>query len=185
MMLLAGVLLLIAGSVVVGIQERQVFAATAVAASLSVIALALCRRPATPTESLIARLTGWGAFWLMLGLILDPLDGGTKKVPETLAWFFQGTGIAVFLMVIFTIVSDRIRQPRWLRLLAANGQNPMIAYVGNGMLILPILGLTGIKNAVDSLELVPWLAFLWSVAVTLLVALTVGFFVRCRLLWRS
>ena len=106
-------------------------------------------------------------------------------MPETFAWFFQGCGIAIFLLLVFILITEVLRRPRPLQLLVANGQNPMLAYVANGMLILPLLGLAGGKNAVDSLELAPSLAFAWSLALTLLVAFTVRFFVSRRLLWRS
>jgi hypothetical protein len=53
------------------------------------------------------------------------------------------------------------------------------------MLMLPVLGLTTIKEAVESRQFAPWIAFGWSVLVTLLVAYTVRFFSRRRLFWRS
>lgn len=61
----------------------------------------------------------------------------------------------------------------------------MIAYVANGMLIMPLLGLTTIKGLVESQEPGPWLAFGWSIVILMLVAFTVRFFARRKLFWRS
>jgi predicted acyltransferase len=182
---LAGVLVLLPIVVLTGIQSRYVLATTCAAMLLAAAALFLARRPATATGTLIARLLGWGTFWLLLGLLLDPFDGGTKKVPETFAWFFQGSGLAIAVLVIFIIVADVLRKPRALQLLIDNGQNPMVAYVAVGMLVAPLLGLTGINDFVTARLSSPWMAFAWSVAGTLIVAWAVRTLTRRRLLWRS
>ena len=169
---------------VIGVQARYVFATTVAAALLSAAAGWVTRYPLTATESLIHQLVRWASFWLLLGLLLDPFDGGTKKVPETFAWFFQGTGVAMFLLVAFLLAFSG-RRPRPLQLLVDNGQNPMLAYVMFGMVILPLLGLTTAKQAIDAMELAPAAALSWSVAVTLAVAVAVSAFTRRKVFWRS
>lgn len=168
-----------------GVQARQLLATTAIATAIAGVALLVMRRPATAQEALLARLLRWGTSWLLLGLLLDPVQGGTKKVPETLAWFFQGSGLAIFTLVACIVIADVLRRPRWLRLLIDTGQNPMLAYVVLGMLILPLLGLSGVSRAVDALLTSPWLAFGWSVLLTLGAALLVQQATRRRWLWRS
>ena len=78
-----------------------------------------------------------------------------------------------------------LQRRRWLQLLVDNGQNPMMGYVGYGMVMLPLLGLTGIKEAIESTTPAPWVAFGWGLIVTLLVAYFVRFFSRRKLFWRS
>ena len=43
-------------------------------------------------------LARWGTVLIIVGVLLDPLEGGTMKVPDTLAWYFQGTGTAMALL---------------------------------------------------------------------------------------
>ena len=181
----AGVLFLNVPLLLVGIQSRYVFATTIGAALLCGVAIALTKHPSTPTESLIARLVRWGTCWLLLGLFLDPYEGGTHKVPPTFAWFFQGCGLAIFVLLALFVVINVLRQRRWVQLLIDNGQNPMMGYVGYGMLVLPLLGLSGIKDLFESLEPSPWVAFGEGLIVTLVVAFIVRFFTRRRLFWRS
>lgn len=183
--MLGGVSLLAVPLVLTGIQGRHVFATTVLAAGLCAVAHWLARRPFGETETLAATLVHWGSFWLLLGLLLDPFDGGTKKVPETFAWFFQGCGLAIFVLVAFLVVAEVLRRERWLQLLIDAGQNPMLAYVGLGMVVLPLLGLTGVAAAVDALALPPWVAFGWSVVLTLVVALLARVFTRVGIFWRA
>jgi hypothetical protein len=182
--ILSGALLSSIPTVLVGIQSRHVFLTTLVASMLGAVACAAARDSNSPTEKIIEQLARWGVFWLVLGLVLDPFDG-TKKVPETYAWFFQGAGLALYTAILFTLLIDVLRMRRPLQLLIDIGQNPMVGYVGYGMFILPLVGLTRLKDAVDGLEPPAWVAFGWSVALSLLVALLVRFCTRHKLLWRT
>jgi hypothetical protein len=143
------------------------------------------RSPATPTEALLKRLVWWGACLLIVGVLLDPVVGGTRKEPPTAAWMFQSTSVAIFVLASLILVMNVLEKPRWMRLLVDSGQNPMIAYVGYGTLILPLIGLTGVKHAIESREPTPWVAFSWSVLVTLMVAYVTAFFTRRRVFWRT
>lgn len=181
---LAAVLMLLAPAVLTGVQTRYVDETIVIVAVLSGAALALSWRHALAVESAVAVMIRWGAAWLLLGLLLDPIEGGTQKTPATLAWMFQSLGVGVMLVAAFTIVID-ILAKRWLQLLVDNGQNPMMAYVGYAMLVLPILGLSGVKGYVESLEPPPWIAFGWGVLSMLLVAWVVRWCTRRRLYWRT
>ena len=99
----------------VGVQARFVFGTTVCAALLCLAAMYLTNAPATPTEALLSRLTRWGAFWLLLGLVLDPAENGTHKVPPTLAWFFQGCGLAIFVLMVFFIIVHVMERRGWVQ----------------------------------------------------------------------
>jgi fucose 4-O-acetylase-like acetyltransferase len=179
----AGALLLLP-VMLVGIQSRFVDETIVAAALLCGPLLVLSRRPATAREHIVTSLCRWGTLWLLIGLLFDPIEGGTQKVPATLAWMFQCVGLGLFLVCAFTIVIDLYRRP-WLQLLVDNGQNPMIAYVGYATVVLPLLGLSGMKNAVEAREPGPWLLLAWGTLATVIVALLVQFFTRRRILWRT
>jgi predicted acyltransferase len=169
----------------VGIQARYVFATTVGAALLCTAAIRLTRDPKSPGDTLISQLARWGTFWLLLGLLLDPVENGTHKEPATFAWMFQGLGLGIMVLLAFFIIIHVMHRRDSLQLLIDNGQNPMMGYVGYGMLVLPIIGLTRLKYTVESAEPSPWVSFAWGVLLTLAVAYIVRFFTRRRLFWRS
>jgi len=61
----------------------------------------------------------------------------------------------------------------------------MIGYVTWGMLVLPLVGLSTVKDAVESREPPVWIAFAWSVCLVALVAAAVSALTRRRIFWRS
>jgi len=72
-----------------------------------------------------------------------------------------------------------------VQLLLANGQNPMIAYAGINNLVIPVLALTTANRFLSSLDSSPWLGFLHGAIVTLLLALSVSFFTKQKIFWRT
>jgi hypothetical protein len=131
----------------------------------------------------------WGFIWLLPGLVFEPYEGGIKKTPSTLSYFFITSGLACWSLVVFTLVIDRLGWRFGTRLLVANGQNPMIAYAGQRGLLYPVEGL---------LPYLKWLpewggpALLrgWSGAAiafvrTLLLAWFVQLMTRLRVYWRT
>ncbi|MEI7635310.1 MAG: DUF5009 domain-containing protein [bacterium] len=153
---------------------------------LCAIGALLLRNPAGATERFLSRLFLWGCYWLALGFLLEPYQGGIKKTWATMSYYFVTSGLAIFTIMGFTILADMLDRARWLRLLAGNGQNPMIAYVGAGNFVLPILGLTGLIPVLYQLTgSSPWLGELRAVVYTLLVALMVCVFTRMKIFWRT
>jgi predicted acyltransferase len=161
-------------------------AAVVVLAGMSLALWLMSRRPPLhPTEVLIRWLTVWGGFWTITGLLSTPLDGGPNRVLVTPSWLLLSGGLSVLALVILLMIVDFFRKPRAVRLLTENGQNPMIAYVGNGMIVLPILGLTTLKDTLESATSAIPLAVMRGLLLTLLVALIVRVFTRKGLVWRT
>ena len=174
-------------AVLVGVQGRDVLPATVVVSAICAGAAWATRRADGPTDELIRDLVRWGSFWLLLGLLLDPAEGGTHKDPPTFAWMFQSVGLAIFVLAALVVVIQILRRRRWVQLLVDNGENPMLAYVTYGMLLQPLFGLSGIKPWLDDrLGSFPWLYFfVWTLPLTVAVAYVVSFFTRRRVFWRS
>jgi predicted acyltransferase len=66
----------------------------------------------------------------MLGLLADPFEGGIKKDVSTMSYYFVTNGLAMFMLIGFSIIIDYLRKAKWVQLLIDNGQNPMLAYAG-------------------------------------------------------
>ncbi|MGB9693107.1 MAG: DUF5009 domain-containing protein, partial [Candidatus Sumerlaeaceae bacterium] len=169
----------------VGLKGRWIGATVIVSAVLVGIGFWLVRTPGCDTERFLRQLVGWGSYCLLLGLAFEPYEGGIKKDPNTMSYFFVTTGLGFYLIVTFTIVLDLWKVRLGTHLLVANGQNPMIAYVGMGNLIHPVLNLTGIGPFLEKLTPGPWLGTLRGFLLTLLLAWIVAQFTRLKIYWRT
>lgn len=133
----------------------------------------------------LKRFYVWGVYWLLLGLMFEPYEGGIKKDHPTLSYYFLTVGLAIFLLMVFIIIIDVWQKPGSLRLLIDNGQNPMIAYIGMRCLIHPVLQLTGIYTVLVGITIDPWLGFLRGLLLTLFLAWIVSLFTKQKLFWRA
>ncbi len=145
----------------------------------------LLRAPVTYTERLYQLLFRWGTYWLVLGLVLEPYEGGIRKDRATMSYYFVTAGLAHCVLIGFSILIDRFQRRRWLQLLIDNGQNPMIAYAGINNFITPVLALTLLLGWTGEHATTPWLGFLRGLTITLLMAVTVSFLTRRKIYWRT
>jgi predicted acyltransferase len=114
---------------VVGLYQRWVLATALVVLALCGVALALVREPSSDTERLVRDLCRSGALWLVLGMLLEPLEGGIKKVPGTLAYYFTTLGHTLMLLTSLFALSELLGKKAWVRTLVEIGQNPLVGYV--------------------------------------------------------
>lgn len=185
--------------VATGLQGRWVLATTLIALAMMLGGLALVRDARDSTGHLLRQLYLWACLWLVLGLLFEPYQGGIKKDWATMSYFYVTAGLATFLLAGLMAVIDIQGRARPFRLLIDNGQNPMIAYVGHGMFILPILLLIPLPafwreggGAGSLLELLrhvdtwgQWIGFLRACVETFLLALMVSLFTRRKIFWRT
>jgi predicted acyltransferase len=171
--------------VLAGLQSRHVFLTFVLCSAIALTAIILTRNPRSETEGFIRQLILWGSYWLVLGLLFEPFEGGIKKDHSTLSYYFVTSGLAFYLMTFFTVLIDGFKKQRWVNILILNGRNPMIAYVGMANFIWPVLHLTGIKSLAGGIFTTPWSGFLWSVIETMLLALFVSALARKKLFWKT
>lgn len=176
----------------IGLFNRLIWQ-TAVAAGIYIlIGLFLLKNSNTNTEKLFKQLFCWGTYWLILGLMFEQYEGGIKKDPNTMSYFFDTAALAIFLLIAFMVIID-VWKKKWLQLLVFNGQNPMLAYRGNTNLLMPLVFLTGFDWVLDKVELFfrnpiapsPWIGFCRGLLMTFLVAYIVSIFSRKKIFWRT
>lgn len=148
----------------------------------------------------------WSAVLVGIGLALALAPGAghngffergiSKGPPATLSWYLLSTGLAILWLVVFAAWID-LGQSRWFGLLTANGQNPMLAYLGIRNLLAPLVTLPLLLPFADTLgassldgyfarQLAsPWAGFAWALLKTILLAVMVWGFTRRRLVWRA
>ena len=167
----------------IGMYNRRLLLTTQVLAAMIVAGMFLVARPRTSLEQMLRSLFVWGATWLLLGLFLEPAEGGIRKVPETLSYFLGVTGVSVMLLVALTVVVDALRKQRWVSALIDVGHNPMLCYVLYTVLlnsafelIPPLRGMLRASTGEILLRML---------LETVLVILIVRFFARRRIYWRT
>ncbi len=124
-------------------------------------------------------------------------EGGIKKgPPSTLSWYVVSTGVSILLLAIGALWMDVRRSPAAVGWLTANGQNPMLAYLGIRNLLAPLISLPllwwaaegenslnhWVRENVTGSE--PWALVGWAVCQALALALVVWALTRRRLIWR-
>lgn len=178
-------MLLLCGVLLVGLQARWVWQTTGMAAILCIAIHFLFRQAANQTEYLLSRYYHWGVYWLFLGLCFEPFQKGIHKDPSTYSYYFVTVAIALFLLIVFTILREWLGQPLWLQLLMDNGQNPMIAYVAFANLLWPLLQITGLETVILAHTETPLMGVVKGVLYTASIALITSLFTRLKLFWRT
>jgi hypothetical protein len=171
--------------VLAGLKARWLVETTWVALALCFIGWMLFQKPLNDTERLYQKLFNWAIYWLMLGLIFEPYEGGIKKDHPTLSYYFVTSGLAIVVLIGCSILIDVFRKKRWFGLFIDNGQNPMIAYAGINNFITPVLALTGGGALLEHFATTPWRGFIKGAIITLLMALTVSALTRLKIFWRT
>ncbi|HRR07487.1 MAG TPA: DUF5009 domain-containing protein [Rhodothermales bacterium] len=146
----------------------------------------MTHRPTSPDEDFLQKLVRWGSFWLVLGLLIEPFEGGIKKDEPTYAYFWVTTGLAMLVLgALFIWMDVEGKKGGVLGLFSDNGQNPMLAYVLMGNVILPILHLVGVYGWIVALTSIPAWALVRALLLTILLAYLVRWATRKGFIWRS
>ena len=166
----------------VGYQSRWLLGTTLILIMLTALSLYLSRRE---SRNEIRQLVYWGAFWLLLGLLLEPFEGGIKKDPSTLSYYFLTSGIACYLLASFQAWGPGLGLGRFLGLLMDNGRNPMLAYVTMANFIWPLMALTGLETLLGRFhgQVLPTLTI--AILKTLLLAFLVQWVTRRGWSWKT
>jgi hypothetical protein len=169
--------------VVVGLYNRWVAPTFLASVALAIGGYLLTSKPATATERMVRSLYRWAAIWLLLGLVLDPLEGGIRKEPETLSYFFTVTGTTLMLLAAMTTVTDALRRSRAVSVLIDVGHNPLLMYVMFTVLLNSLFSLTPAMEGF--LQTSPGMSVVRSVLMTLLTVIIVRWVSRQRVYWRT
>lgn len=183
--LAAGLLLALVVGTTAGLYARALLPTLAFDAGGCLAAWLLLRPAPDATQRLYRELVGWGSYWLALGWCFEALEGGIKKDPSTVSYYFISTGLALLTYVALSVVIDYFGQQRRFQLLIRTGQNPMLAYITANNFISPVLGLLLLGPLLDAWASTPALGVAKAVFITLLVGLVVSFFTVRRVFWRT
>lgn len=126
-----------------------------------------------------------GAFMLLLGLAIEPFEGGIKKDPVTFTYLFTTAGLSFMTLIFFSVLCDFFRCNKGTAFIVMTGQNPMLAYVSGSLLILPLLQICGVWDYFTVFNQSPWLGFTQGLILTSITVLITMFFTKIKFLWRT
>lgn len=183
MMMAAGVVLLVIVNLV-GLQARWLLVNLALSVAIGTFMLVLSNRIQAPVRTWKNFLQA-GIYLLWLGLCFDSTQGGIKKDPSSYAYYFVTGGLAFLVLLGFCILEHYGRATAPIRYLAANGRNPMVAYVAGNLLLLPLLHLTGAIQLFSAMEHNVWLGLFRGLLFTGIVSIITIFFVNRKWYWKT
>lgn len=111
---------------------------TALNAGLTAPLLAWGAVRAAREGGLAARAWPLAAGLVLLGLLMEPLQGGIRKDPSTFSYQVLTAGLSALLLIALQAI-------RGIGLPAELGRNPLLAYVAGSLCVLPLLQLTGLQ----------------------------------------
>lgn len=94
-----------------------------------------------------------GIFVLFCGLFMEPFQGGIKKDPSTLSYFFISSGIA-FIWVHAFMKMETSKLSFFLYPIQSIGKNALMAYFMAGFLLMPLFNISGLADFIGQSALV-------------------------------
>lgn len=146
--------------------------------------LFLARKMLSPIPSWMNYLQA-GVYLLWLGLFFDCTQGGIKKDPSSYSYYFVTGGLAFLVILGFSILEYYGHCNRLIKYLAANGRNPMVAYVAGNLLLIPAMHLSGVMPVYKAMDANVWLGVLKGLLFTGIVSLITLFFVNRKWFWKT
>ena len=127
------------------------------------------------------------AFMVYAGVLLEPYEGGIKKVPCTIQYCFAAGGMAMLLLYVAERICCRFRNGFITKVFEGAGKNPLMSYIAFNCLVLPLIELSGLicLYRMAYPQGVHWAGFLRSVFVVLLTMWIVGLFTRKKIFWKA
>ncbi len=169
----------------IGLQARWLIFNNLATLGLLLSGWFLLRNGKSPTEKFLKKLFQWACYWMILGLVFEPYEGGIKKDHPTMSYYLITTALSIFLLMGFTIIESLFKKPFWFKLLTGNGRNPMIAYVGFANFIWPLLSLTGLEIIINQWTTDPWIGFLRGLGYTIILSYLVYWLSEKKIYWKT
>ncbi len=152
-----------------------------VAIQLLLIFALLATKRTSHTEKDITILS---AALLIIGMLMEPYEGGVKKDPTTISYLFITAGLSG-LLLLFCMDVLKIIPEKLLVWLVESGQNPMIAYVLPAIFIVPIFGILGLHDWINYLNANAWTGFIKGAIYTMLAMFITSKFTRWGLILKT
>ena len=163
-----------------GLFTRNVLADFCISAALAAAFVALTWK----NRNLYSGVAWIGFALMLLGIALDPVDGGITKDYCNLSYLFTTGGMSALMTAVLLMLEMKFGVK--CKFVAGVGQNPMLAYTVTNFLIGPILAMLGILPALYGLSAgSQFWGVMQGVIITFLMMLVTYIFTKMKLFWRS
>lgn len=157
----------------------------AVSVPVVLLLIFLCSRYSPQSRTFVAM----AALLVLWGIAMGTIEGGVKKVPCTISYCLVTCGISIYLLLVADNICRFFGNTFLARIFVGAGQNPLMAYVAFGSLVVPLMKATGIISIYSSIYSAPDGNPLWGIlraaAATLLTMWIVSCFSRKRIFWKG
>lgn len=126
-----------------------------------------------------------GGIFLILGLFVEPFEGGIKKDPSTVSYYLVTVGLACYALIAFDVTCSSRISGLVMKPLEMAGQNPMLAYVTTALIVNPTIQLMRLHDVLEYMQTDPVLGFLRGVIVTSFTLMIAMLFTRIKWFWRT
>ena len=163
-----------------GLYTRHVFLDFTISAALGGAFVLLTIKD----RNIMSKIGYMGFIFMLIGIALDPVDGGITKDHCNLSYLFTTSGMAA-LTAAFLLMLEIKWQIKG-RGLSGSGQNPMLAYTVTSFFTGPVLTLIGNGAWLDNICVgSPFWGVTRGLVYTLLMVAVTCFFTNKKLFWRS
>lgn len=126
------------------------------------------------------------AYLILIGLLLEPVEGGIRKDYVTASYLLITGGMATCLLLFFEYLSAYFAHSKLVKIVEGAGSNPLMAYVMSTWFAFPLLHISffiGLYNLLNP-EGYPWIGVLRATCLVMLLMLFVNWLVKKKIVWR-
>lgn len=126
--------------------------------------------------------------WLIvLGLILEPVEGGIKKDYATASYMILTSGMALCLLIFLDYITSFFAETGFVKLFSGAGSNPLLAYVITTWFMFPLLKISFLFFVYEWFFPTdwPWVGVFRALVLVLLMMLLVAWMAKKKIMWRA
>jgi len=126
------------------------------------------------------------AYLILIGLILEPVEGGIRKDYVTASYLLITGGISVCLLMLLDYITSYFENNKFLKIFEGAGSNPLMAYVMSTWFVFPLLNISFLIGLYNLLypEGYPWIGVLRATGLVIMIMMAVNWIVKKKIVWR-
>ncbi|GJM63373.1 DUF5009 domain-containing protein [Persicobacter diffluens] len=127
-----------------------------------------------------------GAYLIMVGILMEPLEGGIKKDPVTFSYLLLSGGLSTYLLLVAQFICVNYPNKRLVGIFKDAGSSAIMAYVSINLFLFPLLKISGLWPLYRGPYFTqsPWIGVGTSILITLLAMKAVQFAGEKKLIWK-